>query len=210
MSDKLQDTKQTRTALILVAAVIVGVTGWYVMQSSENANKSLDDTEKVQATENESADDAYKGWKAYSWEAEGISFKYPGDWLVGQNGSDYRLYVKNVDVDLAKAETPDNFQQVWLSADQDEASAVREAAIKNGESAYRVVDGEVKASTVKAGGLTINTYEYNTVGGVTVEAYWADKDGKRYYATNSTEVGEANQTEMVATLKKVLASIEQK
>lgn len=209
MSNKLQDTKQTRTVLILIAAVIIGATGWYVMRSNDNANKSLDDAQKVQANAEDNKQDTYKDWQSYSWEGQGVSFKYPAGWLVGQNGSAYRLYVKNTDVDLMKEETPENFQQVWLSVDTDETSAAREAAIKDGKSDYRVVDGEVKAATIKSGNITINTYEYNTTGGPTLEAYWTGKDGVRYMATTSTEVGAANQTDMVATLKKLLASISQ-
>lgn len=202
------NTKSTRNALAVVVAFIVVVTGVYVMRANDNANEALDNAANVQQTEeDESA--SYADWASYNWEEQGVSFRYPEGWLVGSGNSAYRLYVKNTDVDLMKEETPESFQQVWLTFDQDEASAAREEAIKNGVSAYRVVDGEVKASTIQAGGTTINVYEYNTLGGATLEAYWTGKDGQRMFATNSTEVGEPNQTEMVATLKKLLASIVQ-
>jgi hypothetical protein len=207
MSNKLQDTKQTRSLLIIIGAIIVGITGWYVMQSKDNANKSLDSAENVQATADDAQKDTYKGWKDYSWSNMGVSFKYPGDWIVKEDAKMDRLYVRNSDVDLLKEETPADFQQLWVSTDVDEASAEREAAIKKGSSAYRIVDGDVKASTVKAGDVTINVYEYNTTGGATAEAYWTGKNGTRYYATNSTEVGEQNQKDMVANLKKLLASV---
>src|SRR5690606_13610706 len=108
------------------------------------------------------------------WSDNAITFKHPGDWLTSETASMGRVYVKNSDVDLLKEETPDNFQQVWLSVDTDEASQARENAIKAGISEYRVVRGEVKSSTIKSGDLTINTYEYETLGGPTLEAYWTN------------------------------------
>jgi hypothetical protein len=207
MSNKLQDTKSTRTVLILIGAVIIGVTGWYVLQSKDKANESLGNAALVQTED--TAVDEYSGWKTHTWEGQGLTFKYPDNWFLEEKASMSRIYVKNSEVDLLKEETPADFQQLWLSYDRDEASAAREEAIKNGKSAYRVVRGEVTAGTIQAGDLTINTYEYETLGGPTLEAYWTGADGKRYYATNSTEVGEENQTEMVAALKKLLASISQ-
>lgn len=183
-------------------------TGWFVWQATNNTNKTIDDTRQAQAEEQEEAKtDEYKDWKTFDWAAQGVSFKHPGDFVTSETASMGRLYVKNSTVDLLKEETPGNFQQVWLSVDTDENSAAREAAIKAGNSVYRVVSGEVKASTIKSGNLTINTYEYQTTGGVTLEAYWTGKDGKRYFATNSTEVGEQNQKDMVANLKKLLATV---
>jgi len=196
-----------RSLILVIAAVIVG-TLWYVWQAKDNTDKTLNDTRQAQASTPETKDDdQYKGWKSYTWASQGVSFKHPGDWFVQENTSLSRLYAKNSQVDLLKEETPANFQQVWLSFDMDEASAAREAAIKAGSSQYRVVNGVVKASTIKAGSLTINVYEYETAGGPTLEAYWTNKAGTRLYATNSTEVGQPNQTDMVANLKKMLASV---
>lgn len=183
---------------------------WYVAQSKDKTDKTINDTRKVQQTNSQTDDkaDEHKGWKTFAWESQKVSFKHPGDWTVEEDDKGLsRLYVKNKDVDLLKEETPADFQQLWLSYDLDETSKAREDAIKNGESQYRVVSGEVKASTIKSGSLTINTYEYETLGGPTLEAYWTNKAGKRLMATNSTEVGEKNQKEMVANLKKLLASV---
>lgn len=196
-----------RSLVILVAAIIAG-TGWFVWQATRNTDKTLEDTRKAQAEEQEEKTDEYKGWKELSW--EGVSFKYPGDWFTSETASMGRVYVKNSQVDLMKEATPESFQQLWLSVDTDENAASRETAIKAGSSDYRVVNGDVKASTVKSGNLTINVYEYQTTGGATLEAYWTGKDGKRYFATNSTEVGEQNQKDMVANLKKLLATVEVK
>ena len=210
MSDKQQTPSSNnvgRSLVILVAAIIAG-TGWFVWQATRNTDKTLEDTRKAQAEEQEEKTDEYKGWKELSW--EGVSFKYPGDWFTSETASMGRVYVKNSQVDLMKEATPENFQQLWLSVDTDENAASRETAIKAGSSDYRVVNGDVKASTVKSGNLTINVYEYQTTGGATLEAYWTGKDGKRYFATNSTEVGEQNQKDMVANLKKLLATVEVK
>jgi hypothetical protein len=197
-----------RSLLLLIAAIVVG-TLWFVFQSKNDTDKTLDSAESVQESQN--ADDQktseYEGWKTFTWTSEGVSFKHPGDWVTNETASMGRVYVKNSTVDLTKEETPADFQQVWLSVDTDESAKAREDAIKAGSSDYRVVSGEVKAATIKSGDLTINTYEYTTVGGTTLEAYWTGKDGKRYFATNSTEVGEQNQADMVATLKKVLATV---
>jgi len=208
MSDKEQTPTNNnvgRAVTIIIAILLIG-TVWFVFGSKNQTEEPMNNTNSSEQAQEE-AKDEYEGWKDHIWESQGVSFKYPGDWVISETASMGRLYVKNVDVDLLKEETPENFQQVWLSVDTDENSAAREEAIKNGRSVWRVVDGEVKSGTIKAGDIIINTYEYNTLGGATIEAYWTDKDGKRYFATNSTEVGEPNQTEMVDVLKKLLKSV---
>lgn len=193
-----------RVIPIIAAILLVGAV-WFVFGAKDKTEEPLNN--ESEQTQQEETKDEYAGWQSYTWDSEGVSFKYPEGWVISETASMGRLYIKNTDVDLLKEPTPENFQQVWLSVDTDENSAAREEAIKNGRSAWRVIDGEVKADTIKAGDITINTYEYNTLGGVTLEAYWTDKDGKRYFATNSTEVGEPNQTEMVDILKKLLKSV---
>jgi hypothetical protein len=209
MSDKQQTPSNVGRSLILIIAAIVVGTLWFVFQSKSDTDKTLDNTKKAQnsQTKDDQKTDEYKGWKTFNWESEKVSFKYPGDWNANEDANIYRVYVKNTDVDLMKEPTPENFQQIWLSNDVTEASKAREAAIKAGSSAFRVVNGDVKASTIKAGSLTINVYEYATVGGPTLEAYFENKAGHRIMATTSTEVGDKNQKDMVANLKKVLASI---
>ncbi len=211
MSNKQQTpapNDNVRRSLILIIAAIVAGTLWFVWRANDNTDKTLENTKKAQAeVPQDKTADQYKDWKSFNWTAQGVSFKYPGDWNTQESTTIGRLYVKNTTVDLATAETPDNFQQVWLSVDTDEASLARENNIKKGVSAFREVTGEVKASTIKSGSLTINVYEYNTVGGPTLEAYWTNKAGKRFYATNSTEVGQQNQQDMVANLKKLLATV---
>lgn len=208
MSDKEQTPSNVgRSAILIIAVVIIGA-AWFMSRGS--SDKSLDNTDKKQSQDTvEAAEktDEYSGWKSHTWSGQGVSFKYPGEWYVSETASMGRLYVKNSQVDLLKEETPDNFQQVWLSVDTDETSAAREAKIKKGESDYREVASAVTPSTIKAGDITINIYEYETQGGPTLEAYWTNKSGKRFYATNSTQVGAQNQKDMVASLKKVLASV---
>ncbi|MBX6334512.1 hypothetical protein IRY61_04210 [Candidatus Saccharibacteria bacterium] len=208
MSDKEQTPTNNnvgRAVTIIIAILLIG-TVWFVFGSKNQTEEPMNNTNSSEQAQEE-AKDEYEGWKDHIWESQGVSFKYPGEWVISETASMGRLYIKNTEVDLLKEETPENFQQIWISVDTDENSKAREDAIKNGHSAWRVVDGEVKADTIKAGDITINTYEYNTLGGATLEAYWTDKDGKRYFATNSTEVGEPNQTEMVDVLKKLLKSV---
>jgi hypothetical protein len=215
MSNNEQTQEPLRRSLIVILVALVLGIGWFVLQARDNADKTLDQAKKVQTTERKAREEAkqspstYAGWKTYAWASQKMSFKYPGDWFVSEDTGTSRLYVKNSQVDLLKEETPDNFQQIWLSYDTDEAAQARETAIKNGTSEFRVVSGTVKTSTVAAGSLTINVYEYDTTGGPTLEAYWTNKAGQRMSATTSTEVGQQNQTDMVANLKKILASITQ-
>src|SRR5690606_25799020 len=176
MSDKQQTPSNNvgRSLTIIIAIILIGAV-WFVFGSKDKTDEALNTAGNNEQSQQEQKD-KYEGWKSHTWESQGVSFKYPGDWVISETASMGRLYVKNVDVDLLKEETPENFQQVWLSVDTDENSAAREEAIKNGRSAWRVIDGEVKADTIKAGDITINTYEYNTLGGVTLEAYWTGKD----------------------------------
>lgn len=211
MKNKQQTPPQTpsnvRTSLIAVAAAILVGTGLYVYSANSKTNETIDKTNNTQNSAPKESTDAYAGWKSYTWTDNGVSFKYPGDWVVNDTQTDYRVYVRNVNVDLTKESMPANFQQVWLSVDVDETAAAREQAIKNGQSDFRMVDGTVKAGSIKTSGVTVNTYEYKTLGGATLEAYWTNKAGVRLMATTSTEVGEQNQSDMVATLKKVLATV---
>lgn len=215
---KNEETPNTvqRSLMVIIALLVVGV-AWFVWQAGADDKKTADANKETtnsktaeeakKAAEQEMKAGDYKGWKTYDWASQGISFKYPGDWFVSETESMGRLYVKNSQVNLNKEETPDNFQQIWFSYDTDETAKAREDAIKKGESDYRVVSGAVTATTIKAGDTTINTYAYETLGGSTLEAYWTNKVGKRFMATTSTEVGKQNQTDMVANLKKVLASV---
>jgi hypothetical protein len=210
---KNEETPSTvqRTLMVIIALIVVGV-AWFVWQAGADDKKKTEDNKKTgtnQSTNktNEEKADEYKGWKTYDWASQGISFKYPGDWFVSETESMGRLYVKNSQVDLNKEETPATFQQIWFSHDTDETAKAREDAIKKGESDFRVVNGTVTEATIKAGDTTINTYAYETIGGSTLEAYWTNKAGKRLMATTSTEVGKQNQTDMVANLRKVLATV---
>lgn len=215
MSDKQQtpsknDSKSNpaRSALMVIAVAIVAGTLLFVWQSKDKTDKTLNEAKAVQKEQRENPPaNAYADWTLYRWAEQGISFKYPSVWFVNEDTNMDRVYIKNSQVDLLKSETPADFQQVWLSADPEETSVARENAIKNGQSDFRQVNGPVKASTIAAGGITVNVYAYDTVGGPTLEAYWTNKTGTRLFATTSTEVGQQNQTDMVATLKKLLATV---
>src|SRR5687767_12682957 len=115
MSNKPQDTQMVRSILILVVVAIIGATGWYVLRSKDEVDKTTDTNKTTQSDnkDTEKKPDAYEGWKSYTWESQGVTFKHPGDWFVQENTSLSRLYVKNTQVDLTKEETPANFQQIW-------------------------------------------------------------------------------------------------
>lgn len=75
--------------LILVIVGMLGFTGWYVWHAKQNAynilsadNSSTPNINKKNSTSNSSVSnsDQYTGWKTYSSDKEGLSFKYPSDW----------------------------------------------------------------------------------------------------------------------------------
>lgn len=137
----------------------------------------------------------------------GISFQYPKGWFVREDRDDSRVYIENTQEDVNKGNMPADFQRVWISTWAQEVSAQTENNVKNGKPDGREISGSVSTATINSNGVVINTYEYKTIGGSTLQAFWTDKSGKRYYATNSTEVGDANQQKMVENLKKILATV---
>ena len=161
----------------------------------------------VQQSNNISSDQ-----EAYSSDNLGISFQYPKGWYVKENkeiGDGYSVLISNVDVveGMNKGNVPSDFQQVWISTWEQEVGVEKENNVKNGKPDGREIFGSVSASVINNNGIMINVYEYKTVGGATLEAFWVDKSGKKYYATNSTEVGETNQQKMVENLKEILSTI---
>lgn len=137
----------------------------------------------------------------------GISFQYPKGWFVREDNDASRVYIENTQEDVNKGNMPADFQRVWISTWAQEVSAQIENNVKNGKPDGREISGKVSATTISSDGIVINTYEYKTVGGSTLQAFWTNKSGKRYYATNSTEVGDVNQQKMVENLKKILATV---
>lgn len=197
-------------ALLILAVVgIVGLTGWYVWNSNNEADKNLKGNSTITAKPKGNSDvpeDEYAGWKTYQITDKSFSFKYPSDWYT-KEGTLNRIYASNTQADFTKEDRPDNLQQIWFAIDSDEASAQNEDSVKSGQPQGREAFGAITTAQIKSGDLTIRTYEYKTVGGKTLQAFWTSKAGKRYYATNSTEVGEDNQQNMVNNLKTILATV---
>lgn len=210
--------------LAVVVAAAVLLLGWYAIRGGDNSdnhdhehhqhehssseNQEGQNNDQPKNVSNEQASEQnYADWTDYAWEEQGLSFKYPEGWVAAENRAMGRLYLKSHDVNLLNQRAPNDFQQLWLSYDPSEASEEREEAIKRGESRYRVIRGEVKTSTIQAGDTKINIYEYETSGGPALEAYFTNQNGQRFIATNSTEMGKDNQTNMVANLKQLLASL---
>lgn len=197
--------------LVIIALTLVGGIGYYVYQS--NQDKKTDNSVTSQTNEQSSKQEekstdkgpVHVGWKTYTSSAQKVSFEYPEGWFVREDSETNRIYVSNHQGEFNKGNTPDDFQQLWLSTWEQEATAENESSVKSG-SPKGAEAGPVTAGTLKAGAVTINTYEYQTVGGPTLQAFWTVK-GKMFYATNSTEVGAQQQTEMVSNLKKLLPTV---
>jgi hypothetical protein len=196
--------------LMLVIVGILGFTGWFVYHSQKTADKSYDSESSTHtdSTKNQTtANDEYAGWKTYESTDKSLSFKYPGDWFIREDSSLKRIYISTDSTAVTRDNIPAGFQQVWIAVGSDEASVENENSIKAGNPKGVSVNGEIAASTIKSGELAITIYEYDTVGGKVLQAFWSGKSGTRYYATNATEVGQTNQQNMVNNLKKILATI---
>ncbi len=151
-----------------------------------------------------------KNLQTYTSNNLGISFQYPKDWYIKEEEemrSGYRIYIRNFQGDVSRENMPSDFQQIWISTWEQEINAETENNVKNGNPDGREFGGSLSTKTIDRGSFIINTYEYETIGGVTIQAFWTDKSGKRYYATNSTEVGQENQKNMVENLRKILSTV---
>jgi hypothetical protein len=171
----------------------------------------FDRGEKVDETnlEETSVDDSVdtSDWLTYENEEYGFSFEYPKNWHIKEDVINNRIYIRNVKNDVNKETMPSNFQQLWFSILDKNVFVEKEKNIKNDRPDGREIFTSVLATTIDTGEVIINIYEYETVGGLTLQAFWSDKFGNNYYATNSTEVGEENQKNMVENLKKILSTI---
>lgn len=147
-------------------------------------------------------------WQKHKSISHGISFQYPKDWYVIEDESIDRIYIRNVQNKTSKGNRPSDFQQLWISTWEQEINSETENNVKGGKPDGREFGGPLSAGIIDRDDFIINTYEYRTIGGQTLQAFWNDKSGKRYYATNATEVGQENQQKMVENLKKILATVE--
>jgi len=145
--------------------------------------------------------------QTYTSDNLGISFQYPKGWFVREDKAISRVYIENTQEQGFKWDLPADFQRVWISTWAQEVSAEKENNLKNGKVYITEINTSVSISTISNNGIVINTYEYEADGGPTLEAFWTDKSGKRYYAINSTEIDDVNQQKMVSNLKKILSTL---
>ncbi len=198
--------------LVVVVLAVVGGAGFYAYQSNQSKPKT--DNKEVAKSNQPAAKDkaqdvpkvdvpANSGWKRYESKLLKLSFEYPEEWFVREDSATNRVYVSSHQGEFNKGDTPTGYQLLWLSAATQETSQENEASVKSG-SPKCCEAGPVTSSNLKAGDVTINTYEYQTVGGPALEAYW-EIVGKRFYAHNGTEL--SNQEAMVTNLKKLLPTV---
>jgi hypothetical protein len=199
--------------LAVVALALAGFVAWYVLYTKQAADEVYNNrvSTAVPSVSSKSAAskqaNEYDDWKTFTSDSGNLSFKYPGTWFIREDASLARVYAASTKTSLTMDDIPENFQQVWIAINTNEASAASEANAKKGTPEGYSVNGKPTVSTITANGITIRTYEYQTVGGPVLLAYWSGKTGTRYFATNSTEVGQTNQQNMVQNLKKILASV---
>ncbi len=219
----MNQTVKIILAIILTALVIGGGTYYYLNQTCQTEIGNLE-TEKddlndrvstLQSQLNElqrqvsSSDGLTVSFseRYFSSKKFGIVFYYPKDWYVIEDKSESRIYVRNVEEKTGKFDgRPLNFQQIWISTAENEASEEVENGIKNSETLPS--HGSIITETIDNKSFKINTYEYDGPGGPQIKAFWEDNSGNRYYATNSTEVGQENQEKMIENLKLILSTID--
>jgi hypothetical protein len=201
--------------LVVIVLTLLGGVGYYVYESNQdnNAQKKSENSvvnkpsgQNSTTKENTIANEPINpSWKTYTSSTQKISFEYPDGWFVREDSETNRIYVSNHQGEFNKANMPGDFQQIWLSSWEQEANAENESSVKSGnpKGSEPVL---VTAGTLKAGDVTINTYEHQATGGPKLQAFW-NVNGKKFYATNSTEVGMDQQTKMISNLKKLLPTV---
>ncbi len=193
-------------AYLVALFLLGGLIGYGVGMQYERAriaeSQPLEKTVAKEGSANSTAAD----WKTYSNSTLGISFKYPKDWYIEEAPSDSRIYIRTTSAKVDKETKPSDFQQLWISYATNESSVTEENNTKAGKPGCCEITDSVSVSTVTSGDLTINTYQFTSGGGPVIEAYWSDPTGKRYTATNASEIGTTNQTNEIANLKIVLST----
>ncbi|MEX2014493.1 MAG: prepilin-type N-terminal cleavage/methylation domain-containing protein [Candidatus Saccharimonadales bacterium] len=198
--------------IVIIVIGLLGAVGWlvYDRQKSKTSETQTNTQQKEETPKQETEQTEQKlintGWKVYTSEKLNLSFEYPESWTVkeeDQISSGSRIYISSHSGEYNKGNIPSGYQNIWLSTWDQEVSAEDENSVKSG-SPKCCEAGPVTPSSIQAGSIKINAYEYQTVGGPKLQAYWTS-NGKRYYATNATEIG--NQNSMVDTLKKLLPTV---
>lgn len=190
--------------ILAISSVMIGVL--FLAGCGQQLVSQTKSTTQTQPVATQSANDT-ANLQTYTSDNLGISFQYPKGWYVREVKSDNTIYVENTQKDVNKDNLPADFQRIFISTSPNYVSAQKETNIKNGNPDNKEIVGSVSASTMSSNGIMINTYEYQSSGGPTLQAFWTDKSGKKYYASHSTEAGDANQKNMIENLKKILATV---
>ncbi|OGH58653.1 MAG: hypothetical protein A2725_03060 [Candidatus Magasanikbacteria bacterium RIFCSPHIGHO2_01_FULL_33_34] len=197
---------------MIIGLILTGAGCLKVAQEQpKDEKKQVQEEKKIEETnnqENKTEEIDTSDWLTYTNEEYGFSFRYPKGWFIIEDESISRIYIRNVQGNTNKGNRPSDYQQIWISTWEKEITADTENNVKIGKPDGIEFGGGLFISAININGFIINTYEYNTLGGKILQAFWNDKSGKRYYATNSTEVGQENQQKMVENLKKILTTFE--
>ena len=185
--------------LVVALLVAIGAAGYFAYQARQQAGGT-----QATATPAASSDKTINdGWVEYKSTALGISFEMPKGWYVEEETD--HLTIKNYEEEYNKGS--DNVPadlQILLIWKGETASAEAENLIKNADGSTEIT-GKVKQGSLKAGSITMNTYEF-TSAGPSFDAFWSI-GGNRYQASNASEVGDSKQDAMIVTLKKLLPTV---
>jgi hypothetical protein len=220
---KLRNNQQGFTGiegfLVIAVVVLIGVVGFMVYNNHKKATSvaTVAATTPKPATTTAPAKapaptvpDPYAGWKSYTSSLQGLSFKYPANWVVTDVASQNSTYIGNTAYDPNSTSGPDpNVERVWITTDSTEASASTESATASGKPSCCYLGPSpltVTESVVKAGTISMNTYQYQAPA-PRLEAYWVSPGGKRYMATTSEDRYTQGGQDEVANLKLLLPTI---
>jgi hypothetical protein len=212
--------------LVVLALILVGSVGYYVSTANKDDKKtdtSVSSSHEDNNVTKEQSDNS--DFKLYTSNELKLSFKYPKGWFVNEKktSTGTRIYVSNnndnfdyiaskLEADGQLTNAPDapsaqriplNYQIFWVSDRQEDVPVERENAVKTGTK-FPGNGFTPTVSTIKAGNVNINSYEYTTNFATVLEAYWMI--GSKRYAAN-TDTMLALQTDTNQVLKNLLPTI---
>lgn len=123
-----------------------------------------------------------------------------------ESTSDSRIGVSNDNngTKYDKSNTPETYENMWISYSSSDCSVEKENLAKNGGSEKSAVT----TPTISNSNLTINAYQYNSSDGPVIEAYWEDSNAKRFCAFSYFAVKEPYRTENLDIFKNILSTFQ--
>ncbi len=97
--------------VILVLGLLAGL-GWYIKDKHADKKTTSPTNTATPATTPQAAKDPYEGWKTYTDDPNGISFKYPADWKAETGG-----YGESKKLVPYKLSSPDNKEEPAVIGD---------------------------------------------------------------------------------------------